>query len=208
MNLDHDILALPESVLAYQREHGTTYQWKRLTVRGELESGYQARLIERGWRPVPLSRHPNSGIAAVQDQSAQAWVPDDIAEHYQDCIFRDGVILMEWTAEAEARARELEKLNAQSQLIRQFDRMGMTRQTDGLEPRQVFVANTNTFKWSCQEWLWFKTWYMLWKIGLPARWLLTKRERDIALRTGHTTWYRCYNAYATSKALLISEGRL
>jgi hypothetical protein len=37
---------------------GWSYEWKRLTVMGATDPSYQVSLAQRGWEPVPASRHP------------------------------------------------------------------------------------------------------------------------------------------------------
>lgn len=37
---------------------GWSYEWKRETVLGQPDPSYQVALAQRGWEPVPASRHP------------------------------------------------------------------------------------------------------------------------------------------------------
>jgi len=37
---------------------GWTYEWKRRTVMGQEDPGYQIHLARMGWEPVPTARHP------------------------------------------------------------------------------------------------------------------------------------------------------
>jgi hypothetical protein len=51
-NRDVDPFAAPEA------PEGWIYEWKTVTVYGKEDPTYQVRLIDDGWTPVPLSRHP------------------------------------------------------------------------------------------------------------------------------------------------------
>lgn len=37
---------------------GWSYEWKRLTVKGEPDPTYEVALANKGWEPVPAYRHP------------------------------------------------------------------------------------------------------------------------------------------------------
>ena len=38
---------------------GWSYEWKRKSVMGQEDHGYQVKLAHDGWEPVPTSRHPH-----------------------------------------------------------------------------------------------------------------------------------------------------
>jgi len=78
---------------------GWSYEWKRLTVLGATDPGYQVNIARAGWEPVPASRHRNL-------------MPDG----YQgNTIERSGQILMERPKEITdaAYAREYAKARGQ-----------------------------------------------------------------------------------------------
>lgn len=202
-----DLFALPDSLQEYQKNNGTCYQWKRLLLHGELETTHQSRLLEDGWRPVPLSRHPESGLAATGDQIGLDWVPEEIATFYKDCIVRGGMVLMEHSQEAEDRARELEHLAAQSQLVSQYEKYGIPK--TGEQIALVRIPSIPESPWSCRDWIKFKFWVLLWLVGVPVSVLLTPREQDVARRSYPTLdWKKSLQQYAVNKAALIAEGRL
>jgi hypothetical protein len=78
---------------------GWSYEWKRHTVLGAQDPGYQVSLAMKGWEAVPASRHPE----LMPDTSKGA------------TIDRKGMVLMERPAviTAEAVAREHRKAVSQ-----------------------------------------------------------------------------------------------
>jgi hypothetical protein len=78
---------------------GWSYEWKRLTVLGATDPGYQVNLARAGWEPVPAARH-------------RELMPDG---HKGNTIERSGQILMERPKEITdaAYARELSKARGQ-----------------------------------------------------------------------------------------------
>jgi hypothetical protein len=45
-------------VPAHYVPDGWSYEWKRMTVMGQEDPAYQVQLAQKGWEPVPASRHP------------------------------------------------------------------------------------------------------------------------------------------------------
>lgn len=78
---------------------GVTYEWKRQTVLGYEDPGYQVELAENGWEPVMAERHPH-------------YMPPG----YSGPITRDGMILMERPAYLTAEARH-EEMQAARDLV-------------------------------------------------------------------------------------------
>jgi len=78
---------------------GWSYEWKRFTVLGAQDPGYQVQIAMKGWEPVPASRHPEL-------------MPDT---YKGTTIDRQGMVLMERPAviTAEANAREHRKATSQ-----------------------------------------------------------------------------------------------
>jgi hypothetical protein len=57
-----------------------SYQWRRYAVKGAPDHDHYTHLLQRGWRPVPTSRHPSLMPPGT---------PKD------DAILKSGMILME-----------------------------------------------------------------------------------------------------------------
>jgi len=78
---------------------GWSYEWKRETVLGQPDPSYQVTLAQRGWEPVPASRHP------------QLVPPGWTGAH----IPRKGCVLMERPKEItdEVRAQEIRRARDQ-----------------------------------------------------------------------------------------------
>lgn len=104
---------------------GITYEWKRLTYMGKVDSRHQANLAQNRWTPVPLSRHPeygNDGGTIDGQKSARL----GRAEYqFDDCIIRDGQLLMERPASITAFVLQHEKQKADNQVIDQLKRVKM-----------------------------------------------------------------------------------
>lgn len=79
---------------------GWSYEWKRLTVLGATDPGYQVNLARAGWEPVPASRHPEL-------------MPDS---NRGNTIERSGQILMERPKEITDAAYEREYRKARGQV--------------------------------------------------------------------------------------------
>ena len=47
-----------DDFIAPPAPEGWTYEWKRRTVMGQEDPGYQIHLARMGWEPVPTERHP------------------------------------------------------------------------------------------------------------------------------------------------------
>lgn len=77
---------------------GWSYEWKRKSIYGKEDPGYEVELARGGWEPVPASRHPSM-----------------MPKGHYETIERDGMILMERPKELsdEARAAELRRARLQ-----------------------------------------------------------------------------------------------
>lgn len=75
---------------------GWTYEWKTKTIKNWEWQDHQVELFQNGWEPVPAERH--DGMIMPRG--------------YKGNIERGGLILMERDARLTARARALEKRNA------------------------------------------------------------------------------------------------
>lgn len=98
---------------------GMDYNWKRLSVKGEIDTEHQIDLAENGWTPVPAERHPDkAGRDAAPGSS----------------IVRGGQVLMERPKilSKEANQEDLDK--SREQLRTQFLRLGQTER--GALPRE------------------------------------------------------------------------
>lgn len=82
---------------------GTTYEWKRQTVYGMRNPGYEVALAENGWEPVPVSRH-------------RGFMPPG----WKGSIERDGLILMERPAYLTEEARQEDQMMARENLRAQM----------------------------------------------------------------------------------------
>jgi len=80
---------------------GWSYEWKRRTVLGQEDPGYNVAIARAGWEPVPASRHP-------------AYMP---AGSSGAVIERKGMVLMERPKEItdDARNRDLRRAKGQVQ---------------------------------------------------------------------------------------------
>jgi hypothetical protein len=79
---------------------GWTYEWKRLTVLGQEDPAYQVSLAQKGWEPVPASRHP--------EMMPQGWSGDTID--------RKGQRLFERPREITDEAKSIEMRRARQQV--------------------------------------------------------------------------------------------
>lgn len=79
---------------------GWSYEWKRQTVMGAQDPGYQVSLAQRGWEAVPADRHPEMMPLGYQGGT----------------IDRDGLRLMERPAVITEEARERERRDAREQV--------------------------------------------------------------------------------------------
>lgn len=90
---------------SHLREDGWSYQWNRMSCRGQIDGPEISRMMENGWRFVPP--HRLGGFFAKSDS---------------EYVERDGLVLMErpqvLTDEAKADAQRA----ADDQYMRQFDR--------------------------------------------------------------------------------------
>jgi hypothetical protein len=91
---------------------GWDYQWKRLTLLGKEDPGYQVRLARAGWEPVPLSRHAH-------------YMPEG---YDGKTIVRDGQILMERPKELTLEAERLERKRARDQVRIKEDQLASAPQ--------------------------------------------------------------------------------
>lgn len=79
---------------------GSTYEWKRHSVYGATDPGYDMGLRENGWLPVPHSAMPG-------------WMP----EGYVGPVIRKGMILMERPEELTEEARLEERKEARQRVL-------------------------------------------------------------------------------------------
>lgn len=89
---------------------GSSYEWKRYTVKGEHDPYYLAQLREQGWEPVSPKRHPT-------------WVPPGYSENN---IIKGGMILMERPIELTEEARAEQRALAKTQVREAEARLGRT----------------------------------------------------------------------------------
>ncbi len=125
---EEDKYALPEDCWAYMKDHGVTYQWKRLTYMGKHDAQHQALLAQNRWIPVPLERHPELGTDGALDdrkQTGRFGGRNSQEIPYADCIIRDGQILMERPIEIENYVRAVDKDHADAQVQNQLQRVKM-----------------------------------------------------------------------------------
>lgn len=78
---------------------GWTYEWKRRTVMGQEDHGYQVKLAHDGWEPVPTSRHPHM-----------------MPEGNHPTIERKGMVLMQRPKVITDEIRDLELRRARQQV--------------------------------------------------------------------------------------------
>lgn len=87
---------------------GWSYEWKRETVLGQPDPSYQVALAQRGWEPVPASRHPHlvpPGWTGVH-------------------ILRKGCILMERPKEITDEVRAQDNRRAREQVRQKEAQLG------------------------------------------------------------------------------------
>lgn len=76
------------------------YEWKRRTVYNQEDPAYQTQLAQKGWDPVPRSRHP--------EMMPVGWSGDTIE--------RDGMVLMERPKQISDMARDADLRRAKQQV--------------------------------------------------------------------------------------------
>lgn len=89
---------------------GWEYEWKRLSVYGKEDPGYQVQTARTGWEAVPVSRHPN-------------YMP---ASGGHKIIERDGLILMERPKEISDEVRRIERRKANAQMRQKEEQLNAT----------------------------------------------------------------------------------
>lgn len=99
---------------------GWTYEWKRFTVFNEEDPGYQVKLAQTGWEPVPLNRHKNMMPEAYSGSGT---------------IKRDGMMLMQRPAEVTDFIRNRENSAARDQVRTKEEQLSGTPQ--GTLPRDA-----------------------------------------------------------------------
>jgi hypothetical protein len=87
---------------------GWSYEWKRETVLGQPDHSYQVTLAQRGWDPVPASRHP------------QLVPPGWTGAH----IPRKGCLLMERPKEITDEVRAQDNRRAREQVRQKEQQLG------------------------------------------------------------------------------------
>jgi hypothetical protein len=92
---------------------GSSYEWKRFSVKGEEDPFYLTAQREQGWEPVDPKRHPN-------------WLPDNFSG---SAIIKDGLILMERPMELTLQAREEQETSSRKQ-VRDQEKQLMQRPAD------------------------------------------------------------------------------
>jgi hypothetical protein len=108
---------------------GWEYQWKRHSTVGLENTRYLADLDQRGWKPVPASRHPN--------QSALGYTGDT--------ILRKGMILMELPKVLSDEFRSLEKREADRIMADKKESLGEARtelEREGGKKSKIDVSYT------------------------------------------------------------------
>jgi hypothetical protein len=88
---------------------GVTWEWKRLTLLGQRNPGYEVSLRENGWEPVDCKQ-----------------VPEMMPPGWKGAVERDGLILMERPAYLTEEARQEDIAMARQNLAAQ---MGQNAQT-------------------------------------------------------------------------------
>ncbi len=104
---------------------GMDYQWAALTVMGKVDSRAMAAFAQNRWTSVPLSRHPHYGTdgGLIEGQKGTRIGRDTIL--YEECIIRDGMLLMERPMTITQYVRAHEKKKADEQVINQMRRVKM-----------------------------------------------------------------------------------
>jgi hypothetical protein len=109
---------------------GWSYEYKRTSVAGKEDGFYQADLHRRGWRPVPVSRHP--------ELMPMGWKGTTIE--------KKGLMLMEWPTVLVKRAHLRDKMSAQEAVEtadrRLFDTPAKTLPRDEFPKAQRGVRKT------------------------------------------------------------------
>ena len=103
--------------------HGWHYEWRRDTVLNQRDPAYAVSLAKRGWRAVPLDRHP------------ELMPTDWTGGNY---IVRGGQILMEIPKVTHDRLRDAEKEKAFMELQNKVDQINGRGPKDrpGAQPRR------------------------------------------------------------------------
>lgn len=104
---------------------GWSYEWKRKTVMGYQDVGYDTELLEQGWTPVDIRRHPNM-------------MPDG----WKGNIERDGLVLMERPMALTLEAKAEDDEAARDQIRRREQMNGETQQGQEGMPRTKPVINS------------------------------------------------------------------
>ncbi len=104
---------------------GMKYQWERLTYLGKVDSRHQAELAMNRWVPVPLSRHPEYGSDSSQIDGQKMGKLGRNDYSWDECIVRDGMILMERPKEIDDYVRAVAKQKADTQVLNQVKRNKM-----------------------------------------------------------------------------------
>lgn len=104
---------------------GQDYQWAALTVMGKVDSQAMANFARNRWTPVPLSRHPHYGTdgGLIDGQKGTRIGKESIV--YEECIIREGMLLMERPMAITQFVRQHEKKKADDQVINQMQRVKM-----------------------------------------------------------------------------------
>ncbi len=104
---------------------GMDYQWAALTVMGKVDARAMAMLMQNRWTVVPLSRHPHYGSdgGLIDGQKGTRLGKEQIL--YEDCIIREGMLLMERPMAITQFVRAHEKKKADDQVINQMQRVKM-----------------------------------------------------------------------------------
>jgi hypothetical protein len=87
---------------------GWSYEWKRETVHGQPDPSYQVTLAQRGWEPVPASRH--------KDLVPPGWTGTHIP--------RKGCVLMERPKEITDEVRTQDNRRASEQVRQKEAQLG------------------------------------------------------------------------------------
>ncbi len=104
---------------------GWKYQWERLTYLGKVDARHQANLAMNRWVPVPLSRHPEFGSdSSIIDGQKMGKLGKETWT-WDECIVRDGMILMERPIEIDDYVRSVQKQKADQQVLQQVARNKM-----------------------------------------------------------------------------------
>lgn len=104
---------------------GVSYEWKRLTYMGKVDTRHQSNLAQNRWAPVPLSRHPEYGSDGGSKEMGETGRFGKQEHLYSDCIIRDGQILMERPLAITQYVNAHEKRKADDQVRDQLKRVAM-----------------------------------------------------------------------------------